>query len=322
MRAAVYDRYGGPIVLREVPQPVPGDTGVLVRVHAASVNSWDWDQFAGTFQGRLGNPWRPYNPILGADVAGVVEAVGSSVTRFKPGDAVFGDLCEGGWGGFAECVAADEKWLARKPEGMGFVEAAAIPQAGMLALQAVRKHPLGPGTAVLINGGGGGVGSFAIQMAKRLGAEVTAVDRAEKLTFMTGLGADHTIAFDREDFAGRGERYDLVVDVQARRPTGAHLRVLKPGGHYVIIGGASPRIIGAALAGLLGRPIGLLLYEPSVGDLEEMARLCSAGVTPAIDAVYPLQLVEEALRHVGEGRAKGKVVVQVRTGIAGQATAA
>lgn len=294
-----------------MPQPVPGDTGVLVRVHAASVNSWDWDQFAGTFQGRLANPWRPYNPILGADVAGVAEAVGGAVTRFKPGDAVFGDLCEGGWGGFADYVATDEKWLALMPEGMSFVEAAAIPQAGMLALQAVRKHPLGPGTAVLINGGGGGVGSFAIQMAKRLGAEVTAVDRAEKLAFMTGLGADQVIAFDREDFAGRGERYDLVVDVQARRSTGAHLKVLKPGGQYVIIGGTTPRVIGAALAGLLGRPIGLLLYEPSVGDLEELVRLYAAGATPSIDAVYPLERVEEALRHVGEGRAKGKVVVAI-----------
>lgn len=314
MRAAIYDRYGTFPEVRDVPAPVPGDRNLLVRVHASSVNSWDWDEYRGWLASKR-KP--PRHPILGADVAGVVEAVGASVSRFKPGDAVYADLCEAGWGGFGEYVAADETWFASKPRGMSFAEAAAIPQAGMLALQAIRKRAVGAGDAVLINGAGGGVGSFAIQMAKRLGAEVTGVDRGSKLDFMRRVGADHVVDFEREDFAAGSARYDLVVDMVARRSTLAHARVLKPGGRYVIIGGTMPKILAAATAGsvvsrLTSRKIGLLLYRPDAADLEEMTRLCAAGVKPRIEAVYPLERVADALRHVGAGRVLGKVVVSLK----------
>jgi NADPH:quinone reductase-like Zn-dependent oxidoreductase len=292
---------------------VPGEGDVLVRVHASSVNSWDWDEHRG-YLARKNSA--PRHPILGADVAGVVEAVGGGVTRFRPGDRVFGDLCEGGWGGFAEFVAADEKWFAPMPEGISFVDAAAIPQAGMLALQAINKRPPKAGEAVLLNGAGGGVGSFAIQMAKRLGAVVTGVDRGSKLDFMRAVGADHVIDFEREDFAARDARYDLVVDVQARRSAFTHARVLKAGGRYVIVGGPLPKIfatvtLGSAISAVTGKSIGLLLYRPNVGDLEEMARLFVAGVVPKVEAVYPLEQAADALRHVGEGRVRGKVVVSL-----------
>ena len=278
MKAAVYDRYLTFPDIREVPKPVPGESDVLVRVHASSVNSWDWDEYRGFLANKKS---APRHPILGADVAGVVEAVGAGVTRFKPGDAVFGDLCEGGWGGFGEYVAADEKWFALKPEAMSFAEAAAIPQAGMLALQAFAKRPVAAGEQVLINGAGGGVGSFAIQMAKRLGAVVTGVDRGSKLDFMRAVGADHVVDFEREDFAAGGRRYDLVIDMVARRSAFAHARVLKAGGRYVVIGGTMPRIIGTAVLGSLisavtNRKVGLLIYRPNAEDLEEMARLFCA----------------------------------------------
>ena len=314
MRAAVYDRYLTFPTIRESPTPVPGENDLLVRVHASSVNSWDFDEYRGFLANKNSSP---RHPILGADVAGVVEAVGGAVTAFKPGDPVFGDLCEGGWGGFGEYVAADAKWFALKPETMSFVDAAAIPQAGMLALQAFRKRAVAAGEAVLINGAGGGVGSFAIQMGKGLGAVVTGVDRGSKLAFMGGLGADFAVDFEREDFAAGGRQYDLVVDMVARRSAFTHARALKPGGRYVVIGGTMPRIIGTAAVGSLismvaGRKVGLLLYRPNLADLEEMARLFLAGeVVPKVEAVYPLEQVADALRHVGEGRVMGKVVVSL-----------
>ena len=314
MRAAVYDRYLTFPTIREIPKPVPGENDLLVRVYASSVNSWDWDEHRGWLARKNGPP---RHPILGADVAGVVEAVGGAVIAFKPGDAVFGDLCEGGWGGFGEYLAADAKWFALKPGTMSFVEAAAIPQAGMLALQAFRSRPVSAGEDVLINGAGGGVGSFAIQMAKRVGAVVTGVDRGTKLDFMRELGADHVVDFEREDFAAGGRRFDLVIDMVARRSAFAHARALKRGGRYVVIGGTMPRIFGTVALGSLlsmvsGRKVGLLLYRPNIADLEEMARLYLAGeVMPKVEAVYPLERVEDALRHVGEGRAKGKIVVSV-----------
>ena len=314
MRAAVYDRYLTFPTIREIPKPVPGANDLLVRVHASSINSWDFDEYRGW----LANKRRPpRHPILGADVAGVVDAVGGAVTAFKPGDRVFGDLCEGGWGGFGEYVAANEQWFAAMPEAMSFAEAAAIPQAGMLALQAFRKRPVTAGEAVLINGAGGGVGSIAIQMAKRLGAVVTAVDRGSKAAFMERLGADFTVDFEREDFAVGGRQFDLAVDMVARRSAFAHARALRPGGRYVVIGGTMPRIIGTAAIGSLismvaGRGVGLLFYRPNIADLEEMARLFLAGeVVPKVEQVYPLEQVADALRHVGEGRVMGKVVVSL-----------
>jgi NADPH:quinone reductase-like Zn-dependent oxidoreductase len=319
MKAAVYDRYGSPPELRDVPKPSPGDNDVLIRVHASSVNSWDWDKFAGTLQGKLESPFKPKNPILGADVAGTVEAVGSKVTRFKPGDAVFGDIAESGWGGFAEYAKADEKYLVLKPDGMSFEQAAAIPQAGLLALQALRRRKIVPGEKVLINGAGGGVGSFAIQMAKHSGAEVTGVDRGEKFDVMRSVGADHVIDFTQQDFTQTGKRCDVILDVTTRHSMFAYARALNPGGRYVVVGGTLRAIFRAvtvgALISLLGdRKIGLLLWHPSTDDLEEMKSLFAAGVVvPVIDRTYPLSEAGEALRHVGEGRAKGKIVISIAT---------
>ncbi len=320
MKAATYERYGPPgaIVVGDVPAPVPKEGEVLVRVRAASVNSWDWDLLTGTMLGRTSGLFRPKYRILGADIAGIVEAVGPEVTRFRPGDAVMGDLCEGGWGGFAELTTAAETVLAAKPEGLGFTEAAALPQAGMLALQAIRKAPaLGPERRVLINGAGGGVGSFAIQLAKRAGAEVTAVDHGDKLDFMRGLGADRTLDYTRANYAAAGRLQDLVIDMVARRPVAHHARILRPEGRFVVVGGSVPSLIGTAVIGgvisFLGRKkIGLLTYRPNAADLAELAALAASGaIRVAVDTVYPLERTGEALRHVGEGRAKGKVVVEV-----------
>lgn len=320
MKAAVYERYGPPedvLSIRDVPAPVPGDGQVLIRVVAAALNSWDWDQLYGTPQGKLGAGNRIRNPILGADVAGVVEAAGPGVTRFKAGDAVFGELSQTGWGGLAEYAVAAAKYLALKPESMSFEDAAAIPQAGMLALQGLSKRPIGPGDRVLINGGGGGVGTFAIQMAKLAGAEVTGVDRAMKAEVMTSAGADHVIDYEREDFAKIGQRHDVILDMVASRPMTDYVRCLNRGGALAIIGGKTPVLLSAVTWGSLlslvsGRRLRLVIYWPKAEDLEELARLHTDGtVRPVIGGVLPLERVGEAFRLIGDGRAIGKLVIRV-----------
>lgn len=322
MRAAVYRRYGADnLRIEEVAKPVPKAGEVLLRVFAASVNSWDWDQLAGTPQGRVFNPLRPWNPILGADVSGRVEAVGAGVTRFGPGDAVFGDISTGGWGGFAEYVAAPAELLVAKPPEMSDIVAAAIPQAGLLALQGMRKRNVGPGDRVLINGAGGGVGTFAIQMARARGAEVTAVDHTDKLEFLRTVGADRVIDYTREDFARLGERYALILDVIARRSVLSYVSVLNRGGAAVIIGGRSLATmaalsLGPLLSPLTGRSVGVLAWQPSTDDLEEMKRLFADGaVRPIIDETFPLEDTGAAIAKLGEGRVKGKVVVTMQSGL-------
>lgn len=315
MRAVHHDIYGGPevISIREVPVPVPAAGEVLLKVHAASVNSWDFDNLRGRGP-RLSRI--PRRVQLGADVAGVVQAVGPGVTAFKTGDAVFGDLSASGWGAFADYVAAAAKVLVRKPDDMSFEDAAAIPQAGLLALQGLRKRSLRLGDEVLINGAGGGVGTFAIQLAKAAGARVTAVDTAAKIPLMRRLGADHALDYRMEDFARLGRRFDLILDVVGNRAVPDYLRALQSGGRLVLIGGTWPTLlsavfIGAPLSPLLSRRIGLLLYRVRTADLEEMKALYAAGtVRPVIDKVYELAEVAEALRHLGDGRALGKVLVR------------
>jgi NADPH:quinone reductase-like Zn-dependent oxidoreductase len=221
MQAIVYDRYGSPDALkrREVAKPWPSDDEILIAVYASSVNSWDWDLLHGRpVLVRLAQaPRRPKFPILGADIAGRVEAVGAHVTRFRPGDEVFGDLSGGRWGGFAEYVCARADALAMKPAAIAFDEAAALPQAGVLALQGLRyAGPIQPGQAVLINGAGGGVGTLAVQIAKSFGADVTGVDTASKLDLIRALGADQVIDYARDDFASGSRRYDLILDLVAR----------------------------------------------------------------------------------------------------------
>lgn len=317
MRAAVYRTYGGPLAIEEVARPVPGKGEVLIEVAAASINSWDWDQLAGTPQGRIENPFRPANPILGADVAGRVTAVGEGVSRFAPGDEVFGDISGCGWGALAEQVCADAGCLVAKPAAMSFAQAAAIPQAGLLALQALRKGAPQPGDKVLIIGAGGGMGTFAVQMAKAAGAEVTGVDRAGKLELIRALGASHAIDYAESHPLRSGGPYDVIVDAVARFSPAAYRRALKPGGRLVVVGGRSATLLQVAIGGGLlslvsDRKLGLLLWRVDTDDLEEMKRLFASGtVVPVIERSYPLVEAASAIAHVGEGRALGKIVVTV-----------
>jgi NADPH:quinone reductase-like Zn-dependent oxidoreductase len=321
MNAVVYDTYGSPDLLRleEIDQPKPGDDDVMVRVHAASVNSWDWDNLRGALPARAAG-WglfRPKHRVLGADIAGRVEAVGKNVRRFRPGDEVFGDLCECGWGGFAEYACASENALALKPRGTTFEQAAAIPQAGGMALQGVRDYGrIQAGQKVLINGAGGGVGTFAIQLAKARGAEVTGVDNAKKLDLMRSLGADHVIDYTTQDFARGGQRYDVILDVTAHRSMVDYARALSPTGVYVVFGGETARILQLLLVGSWltltrsRKKMMILIYRPNQ-NLECWNELFESGqVRPVIDRTYPLRDTAAALRRLGEGNVL-KVVVTV-----------
>lgn len=318
MRAAVYTRYGGPerLTVTEVPRPDPGDGDVLVAVKACALNAWDWDLLKGHPLGRLGGLFAPSHRILGADIAGVVKAVGRNVTRFRPGDAVMGDVSAHGWGGLAEYVTAPADILAVKPDALSFAQAAGLPQAGTLAYQAMYEERLvRPGEQVLINGAGGGVGSFAVQMAKHLGAVVTGVDSACKLDFMQELGADHVMDYRHSDYARTGKRYDLIVDMVAQHGILAHARALAEGGTFCMVGGSASALlqtglIGPAYGKRLGKKLGLLMWRNSVDQLEALLKLVARGaVTPMIDAIYPLEDVAMAFRHIGQGHAKGKIVL-------------
>lgn len=316
MGALVYDRYGPPETLRleQLPRPQPGPGEVLVRIEASALNSWDWDLMVGTSMGRVNGPFGPPRRILGADIAGIVEIVGPDVTGLARGDRVFGDLSTGKWGGLAEFAVAEASVLATIPDGLNFVDAASLPQAGSLAVQALRRRPqLGQGDQVLINGAGGGVGSFAVQLAKSAGAHVTAVDRAEKRDALLALGADNFIDYRQADYTVGTDKYDLVIDVVASRPTRHYARILTDAGTFVAIGGTFGTLISAALFGrLLGRQrrLEVLVYRVSADDCAELARrTLSRTIRPVIDVVYPLAQGAAALRRLGDGLAIGKVVV-------------
>jgi len=297
----------------------PRDDEVLVRVHATSVNDWDWGLLRGKpFMNRLMfGLLGPRNKILGADIAGQVEAVGRDVKLFQAGDEVFGDLSGCGFGGFAEHVCAREDALVLKPAGMTFEEAAAVPQAGALAVQGLRhRGQIQPGQKVLINGAGGGAGTFAVQIAKSFGAEVTGVDSARKLDTMRSIGADHVIDYTREDFTRNEQRYDLILDMAAHHSIFDYRRALSPRGAYVVEGGSTARLLQIALVGpwisMTGsRKLGPLLLKQNKG-LTFLVGLLEAGkVRPVIDRTYPLDQVPEALRYFGEGQALGKLVITV-----------
>lgn len=314
MRAVVYDRYGLPDVLRveEVPTPSPGANQVLVGVAATSVNLSDWECLTGSpLYARIGG-WRtPAYPTLGSDIAGRVEAVGSGVTRFRPGDEVYG---KSSMGGFAEYAVASESALASKPETLTFSEASTIPEAGAIALQGTAG--VVSGQRVLINGAGGGSGSFAIQLAKSAGAHVVGVDNAGKLDFMRSVGADEVIDYRRQDFT-KVEPSDRILDLVAHRSVFAYRRALAPGGRYLCVGGPVPTLLrvvsaGVILGRLTGRRIGMLMVNPGPTHFSPMAELCVAGeIDIHIDRTFGLDEVPQALAHVGEGRALGKVVVKV-----------
>jgi len=323
MRALVYDRYGMPDVLRieEVERPMPKEYEVLIAVHAASLNAWDLDLLIGRpFVNRIGGLRKPRYRILGADVAGRVVAVGKAVNRLQPGDEVFGDISGCGWGGFAEYVCASEAALTLKPAGLSFEQAAAIPQAAVLALQGLRKQgELTKGHHVLINGAGGGVGTFAIQYIKLQGAKVTCVDSAEKLEWLRSVGADDVLDYQTADFTAGGPRYDLILDVVGQRPVLEVKRALKPEGTYVMIGGTPNRIIQAALtAPLLAmftrKKVKVLLHKPSHNDQLIWKSLVEKGqVMPVIDRQFAFDDVVEAFTYYHEGRVKGKIVVSIST---------
>lgn len=320
MKAIVLTKYGSPdfFELKEIEKPKPRDNEVLVKVSAASINSWDWEiLMAKPFVNRLmAGVLKPTRiKILGCDIAGRIEAVGNNVKQFQPGNEVFGDLSGSGWGGFAEYVCARDNALALKPSSMTFEQAAAMPQAGLLAFQALRyKGQIQPGQKVLFNGAGGGVGTLGVQIAKSFGAEVTGVDCTEKLNIMRSAGADHVIDYTQEDFTNNGQQYDRIIDVTANRSVFDYKRALSPNGIFVMVGGASALVykllfLGPWISLTSSKKMGLLLHKPNKG-LAFMKELFEAGkVVPVIDRRYPLNEVAEALRYYGEGQVKGKVVI-------------
>ncbi|MBC7983664.1 MAG: NAD(P)-dependent alcohol dehydrogenase [Candidatus Obscuribacterales bacterium] len=322
MKALVYEKYGSPdyLEIREIAKPTPKNNEVLVKVHAVSINDWDWGLFQDNFMTRPGRIFSRSLKILGSDIAGRVESVGPDVKQFTPGDAVFGDLSRyiGGFGGFAEFVCASESQLAVKPDSMTFEQAAAIPQAGMLALQALAAGgPLKSGQRILINGAGGGVGTFAIQLAKVHNVEVTGVDSAMKLDMLRSLGFDHVIDYKTEDFTKSGKLYDLIVDPKTNRPASDFARVLNPGGTYATVGGTSHlgqfMALGPWLRRKYKRNFCLVMLKQN-RDLPYLSELFEAGkFTPVIDGPYQFSEheVRKAFRHFGAAEHKGKIVVTV-----------
>jgi NADPH:quinone reductase-like Zn-dependent oxidoreductase len=322
MEAMLSTTYGSPDVLRpqDVAKPTPRDNEVLVRVHAASVNAADWHYLRGTplvfrFQSGL---LKPKIQILGADIAGRVEAVGRSVKVFQPGDEVFGDISGRGFGDFAEYVAVAEDALVVKPANLTFEQAAAVPMAAVTALQALRDNgQIKAGQKVLINGASGGVGTFAVQIAKAYGAEVTAVCSTSKVELVRSLGADHVIDYTQEDFTRNGQQYDLIVAANGYHPISAYKRALTPGGTYVMSGGSMPQIFQALLLGPWMSMTGTTKMRaggagPSTKDLAFVKELLEARkVVPVIDRCYPLSEVAAAIRYLEEGHARGKVVISV-----------
>ncbi len=324
MKAIVRTKYGSPDVLQlqKVAKPAPKDDEVLIKIHAASVNSRDWRMIrARPFFIRLvpGGFLQPKNKILGADVAGRVEAVGRYVRQFKPSDEVFGFLSSAtGRGTFAEYVCANENAITLKPANLSFEQAAAVPVAAMTALQGLRdKGKVQPGQKVLIQGASGGVGTFAVQIAKALGAEVTAVCSTRHLDVIRSIGADHVIDYTRENFTCNGQRYDLILAVNGYHPISAYLRALTPEGTYVVAGGSMLQLIQAARQGRQASKFGgqktyvvSLVQIPK--DLAFIKELLESGkVVPVIDGCYPLSKTAEALWYFEKEHAQGKVVITV-----------
>ena len=321
MKAFVFTKYGPPDVLelREVSTPTPKDDEVLIRVLAASVNDWDWCLVRGKpfFIRLLCGLLKPKITIPGVDIAGRVEAVGRSVKRFQPGDEVYGDISECGFGGFAEYVCADENALTLKPASMTFIEAAAIPHAAMLSVQGLPDiGQIQPGQKVLINGAGGGVGIFGVQIAKLIGVDVTGVDSLGKFDMMRSMGFDQTIDYAQEDFTKNGQRYDLILDTKTNRSIFDYARALSPNGIYVTVGGSMARLFQALLLGpwismFSKKNIRIVALKPNK-DLDFINELFEAGkVKSVIDGPYKFSEVPEAIRHFGEGTHNGKVVIAV-----------
>ncbi|GAA3527455.1 NAD(P)-dependent alcohol dehydrogenase [Aeromicrobium panaciterrae] len=316
MKAVVYEKYGSPEVLsvRDVPIPDPGKGQIRVKVAATALNLSDWECLLGDpAYARLGGLRRPARNVLGSDIAGVVDQVGDRATRFKPGDEIYADNLTLK-GGFAEYAVMPEKAAALKPKDLTYAEAATLPQSGAIALQGTRWAA--PGKRVLINGAGGGTGSLAIQLAKLAGAHVTGVDNATKLDHMRSVGADEVIDYQSDDYT-RGEKYDLILDLVARRSVFAYRRALKRGGTYRCVGGTSRSLLRILTVGGLvglasGRSIGVLVVKEGPEHFEPLAELCVSGdVKIHVDSTYDLDHTAAALSRVGESKALGKVVVEI-----------
>ncbi len=326
MKAIVYETYGPTeaLQLKNVEKPSPKDSEVLVRVLAASVNAADWrmlraDPFLVRLYAGLLKPTK--FQTLGADIAGRVETVGKNVHRFQPGDEVFGDVFVSGFGGFAEYKCARESELVLKPANISFEEAAAVPLATLAALHGLRdKGQIQPGQKVLINGASGGVGTFAVQLAKYFGAAVTAVCSTGKVDLARSLGANHVIDYTQEDFTRSGRQYDLILAVNGNRSIFDYKRALTPNGTYVMAGGSTGQLFQALLLGpwisLIGKQkMGALSSMPNQKDLLFIKELLESGkIKPVIDRRYPLSEVSKAIRYVEEGHAKGKVVIVLERG--------
>jgi NADPH:quinone reductase-like Zn-dependent oxidoreductase len=321
MKAIVLEKYGSPdqLKLKEVEKPIPKDDEVLIKVHAVALNDWDWQVILGKpFANRLMfGLFKPKKKILGCDVAGIVEEVDNNAKKYKPGDEVYGDLCECGFGGLAEYVCAKENALASKPKTMTFEQAAAIPQAAMLAVQGlIDRGNIKPGLKLLINGAGGGVGTFALQIAKLFKAEVTGVDSAEKSDMMLSLGFDYVIDYKKEDFTKNGQRYDIILDNKISRSAFDFVKSLTPNGMYVTTGGSSAKLIkliifSPLISWIYKKKMKLVILKPNK-DLAYINELFEAGkIHPVIDKTYKLEEVTDAFRYFGAGHHKGKVVITI-----------
>ena len=324
MKAIVYTQYGPPDVLqlKEVQKPTPKNDEVLIKIHAASANPVDWrllraDPFlVRLFAGLL----KPKYKILGADIAGRVEAVGRDVKQFQPGDEVFGDIFRCGLGGFAEYVCVPEQAAVElKPAGMTFEEAAAVPLAALTALQGLRDYgKIQSGQKVLVHGASGGVGTFAVQIAKTFGAEVTGVCSTRNVDMVRSIGADHVIDYTKEDFTKSGQGYDLILAVAGNRSIWEYKRVLRPKGRHVMIGGGSMAqflqviFLGPWISMTGSRKMTNFTAKGTKPDLASIKELLEAGkVVPVIDRRYPLRELAESLRYLEEGHARGKIVITV-----------
>ena len=318
MKAIVYEKYGPPEVLqlKEVEKPTPKDEEVLVKIHATAINSADGTLMRGKpFLGRL---WqgllKPKNKILGADIAGKVEAVGKNVKQFKPGDEVFGDISDIGFGGFAEYVAVPEKVLLQKPTNLKYEEAAALPAASVVALQGLRNHgQIKHGQKVLINGAGGGIGSFAVQIAKSFGAEVTGVCSTKKLDMVRSIGADHVIDYTKEDFTKSGQLYDLIFDLHVSHSISEYKRALAPNGAYIACDFNPTSLFLGPLISLFGsKKVKSYLARINAEDLTYIKELIEAGkIRPVIDRRFPLNDVADAIQYYEEKHSQGKIIITV-----------
>ena len=321
MKAIRLKVYGLPNVLEigEVAKPIPNDEEVLVRIHSASINDWDWGLVRGKpFMIRLFfGLKKPKTTIPGVDISGKIEAVGDKVSSFKMGDEIYCDLSECGFGGFAEYVCVPEKYLSKKPSNISHNDACALPHAGLLALQGlVEKGKVKSGQSILINGAGGGVGTLGIQILKSYGVKITGVDNGEQLDLMTSLGFDKVVDYKKPDFTATGEKYDLILDTISYKSVFKVARSLKKNGRYVTVGGSMVRLIEIALLGSLislftRKKLSVLIHKPNKG-LDQISKIVEKGqLKPVVDGPYAFDKIPELIQYFGEGRQKGKIVVEI-----------